>query len=166
VLAAAGRLAAQLAPGLTPLSVRDFDPASRRLGAAIFEVAGGKARYGSAFEALADGTGRLAEEALFRAASRVLPCAPAEVARRAQAYLSRFPASARAPAVRLQLARALEEEHWQGGGRESLKRAVQQYGLVARGPAGRPEAAEAAERARDLSRPRPARPGVSRIRCE
>jgi len=164
VLAAAGRLAAQLAPGLTPLSVRDFDPASRRLGAAIFEVADGKARYGSAFEALADGAGRLAEEALFRAATRVLPCTPAAVEQRAQAFLSRFPASARAPLARLQLARALEEEHWQGGGRDALKRAVQQYGLVARGKG--PEAVEAAERARDLSRPRPARPGVSRIRCE
>jgi len=61
-------------------------------------------------------------------------------------------------------ARALEEQWWQGGSRETLRRAVAEYARVARGR-GEP-AAEAAERAADLSRPRPGRPAVSRLRCQ
>jgi hypothetical protein len=64
----------------------------------------------------------------------------------------------------MQLARALEEQYWQDGGRDALRRAVDQYAAVARGRG--PEAAEAAERASDLSRTRPGRPAVSRLRCE
>jgi serine/threonine-protein kinase len=164
VLAGAGRLAGRLAPSLTALDLRDYDRASRRLGLAVFEASGGAARYGAAFESLAEGSGRIEEEALFLAASRVLPCTPDEVRRRAETFLSRFPGSPRAPAARLQLARALEEQYWQDGGRTALRQAVGQYATVARGRG--PGAAEAAERASDLAGPRPARPAVTRLRCE
>ncbi|HSB19223.1 MAG TPA: protein kinase [Anaeromyxobacteraceae bacterium] len=164
VLAAAGRLAERLAPSLSPLDLRDYERASRRLGLAVFEPAAGGVRYGSAFESLAEGSGGAEEEALFRAASRVLPCTPDEVRRRAEAFLSRFPRSPRAPAARLQLARALEEQYWQGGGRAALQRAIGEYAIVARGRGAGP--AEAAERASDLAGPRPSRPAVSRLRCD
>jgi len=163
VLVRAGRAAEELAGATTPLEVRDFDRAARRLGLAVFEVVDWKVRYGAAFEALARGTTRLDEEALGRAAERVLPCTPEEVARRAQLFLTRFPSSPRAQAVRLRLARALEESHWQGG-RGALRKAQEQYAVLARG-AG-PEAREAAERGRELSQRRPVRPAVSRLRCE
>jgi len=164
VLVAAGRAAEDLAGATTPLEVRDFDRASRRLGLAVFEVVDWKVRYGAAFESLARGTTRLDEEALGRAAERVLPCSPEEVARRAQLFLTRFPSSPRAQAVRLRLARALEESHWRGGGRPVLKKALEQYAVLARGRG--PEAAEAAERSRELSQHRPAPPPVPRLRCE
>jgi hypothetical protein len=164
VLVAAGRIAERVAPSVRPLDVRDYDRASRRLGVAIFEAAEGRARYGAAFESLAEGGGRLAEEALLRAAMRVLPCTPDEVRRRAEAFLAAFPRSPRAPAVRMQLARALEEQYWQGGARAALQQAAGQYARVARGRGA--EAAEAEERAEDLSRARPSRPAVSRLRCE
>jgi serine/threonine-protein kinase len=164
VLVAAGRLAERLAPGLEPRGVPAFDGASRRLGAAVFEVAGGAVRYGAAFEALAHGLGPLDEEALIRATGRVLPCTPDEVARRARAFLSRFPRSARAGEARLQLARALEEDFWRGGDRAALGRARSEYAALARGKGNLAEEAEA--RAQDLARARPERPAVSRIRCE
>jgi hypothetical protein len=86
------------------------------------------------------------------------------VRRRAEAFLAAFPRSPRAPAVRMQLARALEEQYWQGGARAALQQAAGQYARVARGRGA--EAAEAEERAEDLSRARPSRPAVSRLRCE
>jgi serine/threonine-protein kinase len=164
VLLAAGRAAERLAAATRPTEVSSCEPASRRLGAVVLEAADGAVRYGGAFEALAEGRGPLAEEALHRAATRVLPCAPEEVARRATAFLAAFPGSARAAEVRMRLARAREEAFWRGGEPAALREAVAAYRLVAR--ASGPDAGEAAERVRDLSRPRPARPAVSRLRCE
>jgi hypothetical protein len=164
VLLAAGRAAERLAAATRPTEVSSYEPASRRLGAAVLEAADGGVRYGGAFEALAEGRGPLAEEALHRAATRVLPCTPEEVARRAAGFLAAFPGSAQAAGVRLRLARAREEAFWRGGDPAALREAVAAYRLVARAPG--PGASEAAERVRDLSRPRPARPAVSRLRCE
>jgi hypothetical protein len=163
VLRAAGRVAEEIAGRSGAADLGQYDAAARRLGIPVFELRDGRLRYGAAFESLADGSGRSTEEALYRAAFQVVPCAAEVVMRRAQAYLSRFPASARAPVVRLQLARALEEEYWGLNTRSALRKALEQYQQVARGKGA--AATEARERVRDLSRGA-TRPAVNRLTCE
>jgi tRNA A-37 threonylcarbamoyl transferase component Bud32 len=53
VLAAAGRIAGDLAPALSPTAARAHDRAAQLLGAAVFEVEDGKVVYRGAFEAAA-----------------------------------------------------------------------------------------------------------------
>jgi len=163
-LVEAGQLAESIEGSLRPQEIPGFERASRQLGAAIFELSEGRARYTRAFEARVPGAGQLAEAALARAALRVLPCTVGEVVRRGEEFLARFPAAKEAGAVRLRLARAREQEHWDGGGPIALREAIALYRTAAR--AGGPEAGGAARRAAELSRPRPPRPAVSRLRCE
>jgi len=163
-LVEAGRLAESLEGSLRVQDLPGYERASRQLGAAVFEVVEGRVRYGGAFEARVPGRGQIAEAALARAALRVAPCTVEEVVRRGEAFLARFPAAQVAGAVRLRLARAREQEHWDGGGPAALRQAIALYRAAAR--AGGPEASGAAQRAAELSRPRPPRPAVSRLRCE
>jgi protein kinase-like protein len=138
VLLAAGRIAEALAGTLAAADLGRLEAASRRLGRPVLEVRGGTLRYRAAFEALAEGSGRLAEEAALRVVVLGAPCTPAEVASRAEAFLKARPASPLVGQARLWSARALEALARAGGKGEAAarQRAVSAWKLVAeeRGP--------------------------------
>ncbi len=164
ILVAAGKLAERLAStgraDLVPATAR----ASQLLGEPIFETQAGKVRYAGAFESQAEGKGRLAEEASLRLIPRATPCGAAEIERRASFFLRRFPESRYAPEARLWLARALEDAYWKGGGRSTLKRAVEAYRGAARGKGD--VAKEAKQRLQKLQAKNPQRPATPRIVCK
>jgi len=138
VLLAAGRIAEGLAATLPPAGRGRLDAASRRLGRPVLEAQGDGLRYRAAFEALAEGSGRLADEAALRVVALGAPCTPAEVAARAEAFRKARPASPLAGEARLWHARALEAAARAGGKGEAAarRRAVAAWRLVAeeRGP--------------------------------
>ena len=155
VLLAAGKLAEQMAGSGAP-DLASAERASQLLGEPVFELASGKAHYPGTFEALVQGEGRVAEEASFRLINRAKPCGPAEVARRGNFFLQRFPDSPLAPDARLAVARAEEEAFWRGGGKDALRRALDAYEQLVRAKKG--EAfAEAKKATRRLSAKKPAR---------
>jgi serine/threonine-protein kinase len=126
LLVEAGRLAESVAASLADAALAEYGPASALLAAPIFEKdADGRAVYRGALEALARGEGPEADEAALRRVRLEPPCAPAEVAARAAAFLERSPAPAPPllVAARTWRARALEEAFWAGGGADPALRA-------------------------------------------
>lgn len=138
VLLAAGRLAETLPVTLPVADLPRLAAASRRLGRPVLELEGAALRYRGAFEALAGGTGRLADEAALRVVTLGAPCTPAELAARAEGFLKARPASSLAGEARLWRARALEALARAGGKGEAAARqkAVAAWKAVAeeRGP--------------------------------
>ncbi len=163
VLLAAGKLAERLAASGNAHLARAAERASQLLGQPVFEDAGAKVRYAGSFEALVDGPGRIAEEASFRLVSRAMPCSPADVERRADSFLARFPSSPFAGEARLWRARAQEEEYWRGGGKEPLRQAIESYHMVARDKGDL--AAEARRQLKKLSGKKLQRPPSSHLVC-
>jgi serine/threonine-protein kinase len=123
VLLAAGRIAEALAAGGLPGATVRLERASQRLGHPILEAKGSGLRYRAAFEALAEGSGPLAEEADLRVVALGAPCTPAAVAVRAEAFLRRWPASRLAGEARLWRARGLDEAAWSATKGEPAARA-------------------------------------------
>jgi len=105
---AAGRIAEALAARWAPADLPKLERASQRLGAPVLAVERGALRYRAAFEAIATGSGRPAEEAALQVAIRGTPCQPAAVAERVATFPRRFPESALLPQARLAEARARE----------------------------------------------------------
>ncbi|HSN93012.1 MAG TPA: serine/threonine-protein kinase [Anaeromyxobacteraceae bacterium] len=163
VLLAAGKMAEAAAGATRRAGVGRYDRASHLLGAAVLEVEGTAVRYRAAFEAVAQGRGRLAEEAAARRVRLAAPCAGPDVAARAARFLAAHPESIFAPEVRLLRARGLEAAFWAGGGRDrrALALAIEAYRSVPEGPG----AAEAKDRVARLSGKRPSRAG-SRRACQ
>jgi hypothetical protein len=110
VLLAAGRIAEAAAGTLDRSGLDRLERASRRLGAPILAPQGAGLRYRAAFEGLATGGGRMAEEAALRVVALGAPCTPADVVARAEAFLKHRPDSSLAVEARRWRARALEAE--------------------------------------------------------
>jgi serine/threonine-protein kinase len=139
VLLAAGRIAEALAGTLPPAELGRLERASRQLGRPILEAMGASLRYRAAFEAQAQGAGRLGEVAALRVVALGAPCTPADVAARAEAFLQANRTSALAGEARLWRARALEALALGAGKGEAAvarARALAAWKLVAeeRGP--------------------------------
>jgi len=156
VLVASGRLAESLADRIDPDTAGLHDRAAKLLGAPIFEVAAGRVRYRGAFEARVSGEGRQADEAGLRLVRLAAPCAPAEVAARAAAFVQRRPSPAPdlVEEARLLRARALEEDYFARPDKVKLKAAVEAWKLV---PAKGRNGAEVKARLRALAAKTPAR---------
>jgi eukaryotic-like serine/threonine-protein kinase len=121
VLGLAGQLASARAPAVPDLPA--FEAASRRLGAAIYELEGEVVRYRAAFEARVEGTDRVAEVAAVEVVRRAAPCSPEAIALRAARFVERFPEGSEVGRVRRWRARALEEALWTGAGADAALRA-------------------------------------------
>jgi serine/threonine-protein kinase len=163
VLMAAAKLAERTAATLKPEGLVHFAEASKLLGAELFETSGTRVRYTGVFEAQVEGQGHQAEEAAARLISRGAPCSAADVAKRASAFLDRYPTSTFAPQARLWLARASEDLYFQEGKRPYLARALDLYRSLAK--AKGEAAAEAKQRTKRLAGKKPARPSAPRINC-
>jgi hypothetical protein len=167
VLLAAGRIAEGLAGTLPVAELGRLDRATRRLGRPVLEPKGTTLRYRAAFEALAEGPGRLAEEAALRVVALGLPCTGAEVAERAEAFLRAHPGSPLAGEARLWRARGLEAVARAAGKREAAavqQRAVTAWKLVAeeRGPGEE----EARARLAALASPKAPAPEPTPLACQ
>ena len=164
VLLAAGRIAGDVAAGLSARTARAYDRAGQLLGTAIFHEAKDKVVYGGAFEALVQGEGRAADEAALRLVALAAPCTPEDVASRADAFLERKPAPAAelAAEARLVRARALEDGFWSAGGKDParLRAALAAWRALAAGGKG---AGEPVLRAAALGAKLPSREGARRV---
>jgi len=169
LLVEAGRLAEATAPSLAEAALAEYAPAAALVAAPLFEEdADGRPVYRGALEALATGGGPESDEAALRRVRLEAPCAPAEVAARAAAFVARSPAPA-APLLlqaRTWRARALEEAFWAGGGADPALRAsaVEAWRAVESSDGiGALSALAASSRATALSAPTPSRAGAATL---
>jgi len=157
VLIAAGAVAAGLAPALRPDGLAPYRPLEKLVERPVFEVVKGAVRYDAAFELMVEGRDAASEQARLTAVRAVAPCRLEEIRTRSRDFLARFPASRSAAEVFLAWARAEDDSFFLTGRPADLRGALDAYRAVVAGGEG-PGAAEARNRLRALSRPRPVPP--------